>query len=91
MPRLHPKTMDSIRSLVEYTIQLDDREWEDFAENPHDGHVVLHGLAVGIFVLGWDKKEPENTFTLLASDSEHYDEMMNAWNDFCKREVEVAK
>lgn len=83
-------TLDSIRSLVEYSIQLDDREWEDFAENPQDGHVVLHGLAIAINMLGWDESEVKNTFTLLASDGDHYDEMMDAWNNFNTRELDTS-
>jgi hypothetical protein len=84
-------TLDSIKTLVEYTIQLDDREWEDFTENPTDRHIVLHGLSVAINMLGWEEAEVSRAFTLLASDGDHYDEMTNAWNDFNARELEEVK
>jgi hypothetical protein len=83
------KIKDSISSMVEYTIQMDEREWEDFAENPIDGHIVLHGLYLGINVLGWDDSEAENAFDQIASDDEHKQEMMDAWKNFNNRQLEV--
>jgi len=85
--QLTVNTIDSVKSLFEYVVQQDDREWQDFAENIHCNHVLLHGLNVAVQFLGWGEQEIKESFTELANDGDHYDEMMTAWNDFQGREI----